>query len=219
MDQLPTPFSPLQTSRPSTSDTSSPPSSRTTSPPSSPTSTFRHRARTTSRGQITSSPHHLFNLSFQPHQNQPSIAPTYHQNHDDHHSTAISTSASNDGAYAHPHAVSVLPCAVLRGRSSLMVIRRRPSAVELVLSEERSRCDDDSIERQGLDLMEPRPVEMKMNMNMGMSMNTNMHVAIDSNMKVQSAALSSNGGSVPQQQHQPPRYVMGGIFEVMEGRE
>jgi hypothetical protein len=79
--------------------------------------------------------------------------------------------------------VSVLPCAVLRGRSSMMVVRRRPSAIDMALSEERSRCDGDSIERQGLGLMEPRPVDLQ--------------------------------GRVGEVQ---PRFVMGGIFEVMEGR-
>lgn len=53
------------------------------------------------------------------------------------------------------------------------------SKIDLALSEERSRCDEDSVERQGLGLMEPRPVD---------------------------------GGEVQ------PNCVMGGIFEVMEGR-
>ncbi|KAJ5852245.1 uncharacterized protein N7529_011630 [Penicillium soppii] len=61
------------------------------------------------------------------------------------------------GHNASTHAVGVLPCAVLRGRSSMMVLRRRLSKIDMVLTEERSRCDEDSIERQGLGLMEPRP--------------------------------------------------------------
>lgn len=51
----------------------------------------------------------------------------------------------------------------------------------MALSEERARCDGDSIERQGLGLMEPRPVDLGI-------------------------------GEVK------PNFVMGGIFEVMEGR-
>lgn len=201
MDQFPIPFSPIQTTRP-TSETSSPPSSRTTSPPSSPTSTFRRRSRTASRS--LTSPHHLFNLSFQPHPQ---------------------SSQHSSSSCEHAHAVSILPCAVLRGRSSLMVVRRRPSAVDMALSEERSRCDCDAIERAGLDLMEPRPVVMEretrmaMNMNVGAGMGVNMGA---------SAASNGNGGNpiIPNEERresilrpqQSPRFVMGGIFEVMEGR-
>lgn len=66
-----------------------------------------------------------------------------------------------------------------------MVIRRRLSKIDLVLSEERSRCDEDAIERQGLGLMEPRPVDLGL-------------------------------GEV--KRPLKPNFVMGGIFEVMEGR-
>ncbi|KAJ5658622.1 uncharacterized protein N7484_002271 [Penicillium longicatenatum] len=197
MNQFPTPFSPIQITRP-TSETSSPPSSRTTSPPSSPNSTFR-RARTTSN--LT--PHHLFNLSFQPHQSTQSQ--DQHQN--------VSTDH---------HAVSILPCAVLRGRSSLMVVRRRPSAVDMALSEERSRCDGDAIERKGLDLMEPRPVEMEMErekMTMTVNMGTGMTMGIGMGANAAGNGNSTMGdrrGSILRPQ-QSPRFVMGGIFEVMEG--
>ncbi|KAJ5588890.1 hypothetical protein N7537_011568 [Penicillium hordei] len=149
----------------STSDTSSP-SSTTTSPPSSPTSTHSPQ----------SSPHHLFNLSFHPSKlhthtfrGQPGVKHT-----------------DSPGNPSRPHPVSdthnassVLPC-VLRGRSA-MFVRRRPSKIDMALSEERARCDGDSIERQGLELMEPRPVDLGI-------------------------------GEVK------PNFVMGGIFEVMEGR-
>ncbi|KAJ6109249.1 hypothetical protein N7486_001483 [Penicillium sp. IBT 16267x] len=208
MDQLPTPFSPIQTTRPPTSDTSSPPSSRTTSPPSSPTSTFRHRARTTSRS--LTSPHHLFNLSFQPHPHHSS--PQSQDNHSN-------PSTCNE----HPHTVSILPCAVLRGRSSLMVVRRRPSAVDMALIEERSRCDCDAIERAGLGLMEPRPVEMEREARMAMNMDMNM----DMNANIATASHGNGGNSTTSNEdrcesllrpQQSPRFVMGGIFEVMEGR-
>ncbi|KAJ5166795.1 uncharacterized protein N7482_005576 [Penicillium canariense] len=196
MRQFPSPFPPLNTSqrtRHPASDTSSPPSSRTTSPPSSPTSTLRRRHQPT---QV--SPHHLFNLSFHPH-------PTTHPRAEpeDSGSRPVQEHAheqENDSLStahpSHPQGVSVLPCAVLRGRSSLMVVRRRPSAVDMALSEERSRCDENSIERQGLDLMEPRPVDM----------NQHRRMDLHRNSIFRAAAV------------QQPRFVMGGIFEVMEGR-
>lgn len=90
-----------------------------------------------------------------------------------------------------------------------MIVRRRPSAVDMALSEERCRCDENDIERQGLDLMEPRPVDMNLNMNMGV----NMGMARPD--LVSRASIGSDTRSVLVQQ---PRFVMGGIFEVMEGR-
>ncbi|KAJ5767210.1 uncharacterized protein N7511_004826 [Penicillium nucicola] len=177
MHHLPSPFLSLSTSfrrsrnSKSPSEASSPPSSTTTSPPSSPTS--RH-------SPPHGSPHHLFNLTFHPSRihsrtsrdQQESFAP--HTSHP-HPDLPLHDAARNT--------VSVLPCAVLRGRSSMMVVRRRPSAIDMALSEEQSRCDGNSIERQGLGLMEPRPVDLQ--------------------------------GRVGEVQ---PRFVMGGIFEVMEGR-
>ncbi|CAG7939289.1 unnamed protein product [Penicillium nalgiovense] len=152
----------------STSDTSTA-SSTTTSPPSSPTSTYSPQ----------SSPHHLFNLSFHPYK-----AHTFQGQSDSarHTSNPENPSSRPRPVSDTPHnaSVSVLPCAVLRGRSA-MVVRRRPSKIDMALSEERSRCDGDAIERQGLGLMEPRPVDLGI-------------------------------GEVK------PNFVMGGIFEVMEGR-
>ncbi|KAJ5724359.1 hypothetical protein N7493_005798 [Penicillium malachiteum] len=207
MDQLPSPFSPLRTPHQNPglnittqprSDTSSPPSSRTTSPPASPTS------------RRNLNPHHLFNLSFPP-----------HTNHDE----------KNQQPNNHPNcnnAVSILPCAVLRGRSSMMVLRRRPSAIDMALSEERSRCDGNAIERQGLDMMEPRPVDMNMNMNVHIAPSStsasvttggdcNRNSSTGSRSRVGQGS-SSNRGSVHMVSPNQPRFVMGGIFEVMEGR-
>lgn len=101
-----------------------------------------------------------------------------------------------------------------------MIVRRRPSAVDMALSEERCRCDGNAIERQGLDLMEPRPVDMNvtMNMNMNMNMNTSLslnHMGVARRGSVSRASVGSDTRSVLVQQ---PRYVMGGIFEVMEGQ-
>ncbi|KAK4862172.1 hypothetical protein LT330_003310 [Penicillium expansum] len=174
MNHITSPFLSLSTSfrsrSPKSSSDTSTPSSTTTSPPSSPTST--HSPQT--------SPHHLFNLSF-----NPSKAHT-HTFRGQPENIEHNTSPRNPSTHPHPvsdiphNANSVLPCVVLRGRSA-MVIRRRPSKIDMALSEERSRCDGDSIERQGLGLMEPRPVDLGI-------------------------------GEVK------PNFVMGGIFEVMEGR-
>ncbi|KAJ5185367.1 hypothetical protein N7491_006764 [Penicillium cf. griseofulvum] len=173
MNHIASPFLSLKTSirsrsqSPKSSDSN--PSSTTTSPPSSPTSTHSSHI----------SPHHLFNLSFHPSKvhisrgqtdglrptNSPGNQPTRPRQVSDNHNA---------------NGISVPPCAVLRGRSS-RVLRQRPSKTDLALSEERLRCNEDSIERQGLGLMEPRPVVLGI-------------------------------GEVK------PNFVMGGIFEVMEGR-
>ncbi|OOQ84379.1 hypothetical protein PEBR_30703 [Penicillium brasilianum] len=212
MHQFPSPFPPLNTrsQRHPASDTSSPPSSRTTSPPSSPTSTLRRRHQPT---QV--SPHHLFNLSFQPTTTATThpkgecgtgSRPLQDQDHQFHNNIHNHNASAQCG-------VSILPCAVLRGRSSLMIVRRRPSAVDMALSEERCRCDENAIERQGLDLMEPRPVDMNLNMNLNMNMGQSMGMARRNS--VSRASIGSDSRSVLVQQ---PRFVMGGIFEVMEGR-
>ncbi|RJE26371.1 hypothetical protein PHISCL_01258 [Aspergillus sclerotialis] len=102
-------------------------------------------------------------------------------------------------------------------RSSLVVLRGRPSAVDLALSEERSRCDEDSVERQGIDLMEPRPVDplsipMDLDANVFPTSNCNAsRGSFQSMTQVQSPAQ----GQARSPSH--PRFVMGGIFEVMEG--
>ncbi|BDD54692.1 hypothetical protein MPDQ_000299 [Monascus purpureus] len=103
---------------------------------------------------------------------------------------------------------------VLRARPSLILLRRRPSSVDIALSEERYRCDEDSVERQGLELLEPRPVDP-----VDIPMDLNSHISGSNSIK---AALSS-GSSSPTRQTQSqsqsqPRFVMGGIVEVMEGQ-
>lgn len=92
-------------------------------------------------------------------------------------------------------------------RPSAFFLRRRPSAVDLALSEERSRCDEDSIERTGLGLMEPRPIDP---VPLSMGFPTDIFGDMDSMI---------NGKASPdlQTHHQQPRFVLGGIFEVMEG--
>ena len=102
-------------------------------------------------------------------------------------------------------------------RSSLALLRRHPSAVELALSEERSRCDEDSIERQGLNLMEPRPVDplaipMDLDVNLFPDFN-NGYGSFQSLNQIQTLSR----GQTQERNPQRPRFVMGGIFEVMEG--
>lgn len=80
----------------------------------------------------------------------------------------------------------------------------------MALSEERSRCDDDAIERQGLGLMEPRPVDVDVEMHAHLARNS----ANTSTDQAQGQQERSSSPLLVQQ----PRFVMGGIFEVMEGR-
>ncbi|KAJ5883791.1 uncharacterized protein N7473_010677 [Penicillium subrubescens] len=221
MHQFPSPFPPLNTTtthsqRHPASDTSSPPSSRTTSPPSSPTSTLRRRHQPT---QL--SPHHLFNLSFHPTTTttHPKVYSDIGSRPDNEHHVHFHNHTQGHGLGHNIHnastqcGVSILPCAVLRGRSSLMIVRRRPSAVDMALSEERCRCDENAIERQGLDLMEPRPVDMNLHSNLNMHMGLNM--GLGQRNSGSRASIGSDTRSVVVQQ---PRFVMGGIFEVMEGQ-
>lgn len=79
----------------------------------------------------------------------------------------------------------------------------------MALSEERSRCSEDLIEKRGLELLEPRPVNP-------------MPSILDSDLN-NGLGLIADIVSGPQnhvdawgQPYQPP-VVMGGIFEVMEG--
>lgn len=87
----------------------------------------------------------------------------------------------------------------------------------MALSEERCRCDENAIERQGLDLMEPRPVDttLPMSLSLGLGLSMGMDGAQRSPPAGSGASVGSDTRSVSVQQ---PRFVMGGIFEVMEGR-
>lgn len=80
----------------------------------------------------------------------------------------------------------------------------------MALNEERSRCDGDAIERAGLGLMEPRPVDMKGEMHV-----PTFHAQGSGTRPRSIGAESRDSRGMPVQQ---PRFVMGGIFEVMEGR-
>ncbi|KAJ5620030.1 hypothetical protein N7510_004014 [Penicillium lagena] len=112
---------------------------------------------------------------------------------------------------------SILPCAVLRGSSSMMMLRRRPSAVDMALSEERCRCDDDAIERQGLHMMEPRPVDMEMRpasaggapFELGFAGSGRSWSSAASASSADERASLSRGLAVQQ-----PRFVMGGFLRL-----
>ncbi|PGH01381.1 hypothetical protein GX51_05313 [Blastomyces parvus] len=105
-------------------------------------------------------------------------------------------------------------------RLSSLLLRRRPSAVDLALSEELCRCNEDSVEKLGLGLMEPRPVDpilaplvvgdadatMNMNMNNG---NMGLLFELEQDGHINHTDSLRIGSK--------PRFVMGGIFEVMEG--
>ncbi|KAJ5794032.1 hypothetical protein N7457_000631 [Penicillium paradoxum] len=186
MHHLPSPLLSLSTSfrrsrSPKSNSDISNSNSTTTSPPSSPTS---------NRSSSHNAPHHFFNLAFHP---TKAHNHTFRDKQPDHragHTDSIGNFEPSDARrrpvsdIPHGHnthnSISAGECAVLRGRSS-MILRRRLSKIDLALSEERSRCNEDSIERQGLGLMEPRPVDVRVG-------------------------------------EAPPNFVMGGIFEVMEGR-
>lgn len=149
--------------------------------------TFRSHSKSPSDASNTSSPspssspislrhsssHNFLNLSFH------SKAQPFKDQEGEINTTRPRPASAIPHGHNFPHAVGVLPCATLRGRSSMMVLRSRPSKTDMVLTEERSRCDGNPIERQGLGLMEPRPIE---------------------------------------QGAETQPCVMGGIFEVMEGR-
>ncbi|KKZ68578.1 hypothetical protein EMCG_01027 [[Emmonsia] crescens] len=116
-------------------------------------------------------------------------------------------------------------------RLSSLLLRRRPSAVDLALSEERCRCSEDSIEKIGLGLMEPRPVDpmpvpmampmpmivgdMDANMNAPMNMNMNMNMSMGLVFDFEPDGDFNHIDSL--RIGSKPRFVMGGIFEVMEG--
>lgn len=84
--------------------------------------------------------------------------------------------------------------------------------MDLALSEEAVRCEESSVERIGLGMMEPRPVDP-------------LPTVVDEGVDGESSAsgMKEGNGKVDEddeeerQTPRKPRYVMGGIFEVMEG--
>lgn len=111
-----------------------------------------------------------------------------------HKDNAITTGNNHTGAVVGVgvHGLEYDASSRSRHRSSLFwLLRCRPSRVESALSEERVRCDGDAIERKGLGLLEPRPVDPVSSLD----------------------AVEESGSGRPG----IPRFVMGGIEEVMEG--
>ncbi|KAJ5902178.1 hypothetical protein N7495_002706 [Penicillium taxi] len=171
-----------------TRPTSDTSSLRTTSPPLSPISTTTAFHRQTQ--------YNLFNLSFHP------TAPSKED---------AGTMSQQTRCVNHP------PSTVLRGRSSQTVLRRRPSAIDMALSEERSRCDGDSIERKGLDLMEPRPVDVNANANATLTALSGSRLR-QRHSSVHLRSENTIDGGADTGRVQQPKFVLGGIFEVMEGQ-
>ncbi|PLB43790.1 hypothetical protein P170DRAFT_441245 [Aspergillus steynii IBT 23096] len=121
-----------------------------------------------------------------------------------------------------------------RSLSRPIFLRRRPSRAEVALSEERWRAREDQIERLGLQMLEPRPAPPNSwaacadadaalgiggfaggeYQGMGMSMDGAVEMDYDAGSGSGSPWERTRlGGGLREQ-----RVVMGGIFEVMEGR-
>lgn len=106
--------------------------------------------------------------------------------------------------------------ALRRPSSSLLfLLRRRPSKIDLALSEERTRCDEDAVERKGVGLLEPRPVDPAPAPVPDMSIGGEGGLGSRSSMQSLSAGVLSPvpSTSLPAQ----PRFVMGGIEEILAG--
>ncbi|KAL4937034.1 hypothetical protein BDV06DRAFT_81335 [Aspergillus oleicola] len=138
---------------------------------------------------------------------QPLTSPAYSQSHCQSHGNG------------HGHGYTLAPGA---GREPGIILRRRPSTIDTLLRQERSRATVDAIERQGLDLLEPRPVDLdpvglesRMGQQSVIPHRSSDH-RFDERERARDEALGLGDGSRsgPAQ----PKFVMGGIFEVMEGR-
>ncbi|CEN62369.1 hypothetical protein ASPCAL09004 [Aspergillus calidoustus] len=116
-------------------------------------------------------------------------------------------------------------------------LRRRPSNIDTILRQERTRCDVDVVERQGLSLLEPRPVDLEpiSGASMGFGIDTRIqqlymqpvaHAQIPTMTSDESSGFrenrlssgSADSTSIRSRRLSQPRFVLGGIFEVMEGR-
>ncbi|KAL2835899.1 hypothetical protein BJY01DRAFT_222829 [Aspergillus pseudoustus] len=139
-----------------------------------------------------------------------------------HDSTKTSIPSTHTQSH-HAHHTQNLGTAVL--------LRRRPSNIDTVLRQERTRCDVDVIERQGLSLLEPRPVDLDpIGTGMGFGIDTRIQqlqpvtpaqvpTMTSENSDTSENRLSSGSTeSIRAKRLSQPRFVLGGIFEVMEGR-
>ncbi|KAL4816427.1 hypothetical protein BDW67DRAFT_162349 [Aspergillus spinulosporus] len=126
-----------------------------------------------------------------------------------------------------------------------IILRRRPSNIDILLQQEHSRASIDAIERQGLELLEPRPVDLNPVSPVGINsrgvvQSQSRPTVAQSRLPIQSpisnGGIGNDGGHgldkdtrsqerlvVSGQMdglisHSQPRFVMSGIFETMEGR-
>ncbi|KAK2760730.1 hypothetical protein FQN54_001966 [Arachnomyces sp. PD_36] len=132
-------------------------------------------------------------------------------------SGSSAAASSSSGSRSRSRSPFTLHSAASSLRFSPLPLRRRPSAVELALREERSRCDEDSHERQGLGLMEPRPV-IEQPTPIGTDPDASLFGVL--NLPPEEMERQQQHGLFRSQMHhhhQPSPFVMGGIFEVMEG--
>ncbi|KAL4742927.1 hypothetical protein BDV11DRAFT_166839 [Aspergillus similis] len=126
-----------------------------------------------------------------------------------------------------------------------IILRRRPSNIDILLQQEHSRASIDAIERQGLELLEPRPVDLDpvgpVGINSrGVVQSQSRPTVTQARLPIQSpvsdAGIGNDGGYGVDKEtrsqerldvsvqmdglisHSQPRFVMSGIFETMEGR-
>ncbi|KAL4886545.1 hypothetical protein BJY04DRAFT_74734 [Aspergillus karnatakaensis] len=106
--------------------------------------------------------------------------------------------------------------------SNKTTLRHRPSTIDILLRQERSRASMDSIERQGLDLLEPRPVDLDLDSvpepgGIEARMFSDIS-SLDSRNRLSYGSDSDRIDGEDRKRLSQPRFVMGGIFEVLEGR-
>ncbi|KAI9036420.1 uncharacterized protein KD926_001823 [Aspergillus affinis] len=218
-----------------TSPTTSPTSPTTTasiSSPSPPTSPFYNLTTTSHR------PRRLHHNNNPPTHHRRGRLPTRdrhpYSNTNTHHPSYSPSSTSASPSPGSPFRLSA--CSLFGASSSsprpssTIFLRRRPSRTEVALREERWRAEEDSIERLGLEMLEPRPSGPytsgsyaasaafgiggfeDMEMGLAPSMSMDGAVEMDSSFSSFSSGLGLGLGTWGQQQ----RVVMEGIFEVME---
>lgn len=99
-----------------------------------------------------------------------------------------------------------------------MILRRRPSNIDTALRQERSRASLNTIERQGLDLLEPRPVDLDtVGINTQMQVHTSQTRLPVHDCRDHGRLSSGSQEGLDRVRLSQPKFVMGGIFEVMEG--
>ncbi|OJJ83658.1 uncharacterized protein ASPGLDRAFT_48220 [Aspergillus glaucus CBS 516.65] len=108
--------------------------------------------------------------------------------------------------------------ALRRPSSSLLfLLRRRPSKIDLALSEERTRCDEDAVERKGVGLLEPRPVDPAPAPAPVPDVSISGERGLGSRSSMQSLSAGVLSPVSPTSLPARPRFVMGGIEEVLAG--